>query len=77
MADEKGKSNTPGVGELSKAYTSGALEALIKHNKKIKAATNGSEEKSEKLPTVRPPQVDSHAEKLGRIKVLLNECYGC
>src|SRR5260370_8192980 len=43
----------------------------------MKAATSGSEEKSEKLPTVRPSQVDPHAEKLGRIKGLLNECYGC
>ncbi|SRR6266705_6300033 len=77
MADEKGKSNIPGMGELSKSYAFGALEALITHNKKIKAATGGSEEKSEKLPTVRPSQVDPHTEKLGRIKVLLNECYGC
>src|SRR6266849_2983548 len=77
MANEEGKSNIPGIGELSKAYTSGALESMMTHNTKTKAANSWSEEKSEKLPTVRPSQVVSHAEKLGRIKVLLNECYGC
>ncbi len=76
MKDEESNSNTPEMGGLSKAYTTGALEALMTQNKKTKAASSWLEEKSEQLPTVRPSQVDSHVEKLSRIKGLLNECHG-
>src|SRR5258708_40250937 len=76
MKDEESNSNTPEMGGLSKAYTTGALEALMAQNKKKKADSSGSEKKSEQLPTVRPSQVDSHEEKLSRIKCLLNQYHG-
>ena len=77
MVNKKSKLNKSGMSEFSKAYTARALKSVIIHNIKTKAATSELEEKSEKLPTVIPSQVDSLTERLERIKGLLNECYGC
>ena len=53
MSNKKGKSDKSGIREFSKAYTTRALKSAMVYNKKTKAAANRSEEKSEKLPTVR------------------------
>src|SRR5260370_8884097 len=76
MEDEESNSNTPEMGGLSKAYTTGALEALMTQNKKINCASRGLEEKRERLTSFRPSQVDSPVEKLSRIKGLVNERQG-